>query len=94
MYNRNVCYIGITLKVNNARFHVHISQLILISGCITAPMNGTDANGIGSCNFCQMPSWTSRQGKDKLQRQPDVASEWSKIVTQRPNLGLCVCVPF
>ena len=57
-------------------------------------MNGTDAKGIGSCNLSQVASWTSRQDKDKLQRQPDVASEWSKIVMQRPDLGLCVCVPF
>ena len=55
-------------------------------------MNGTDAKGIGSCNLSQVSSWTSRQDKDKLQRQPDVASEWSKIVMQRPDSGLCVCV--
>ena len=88
----NRCCRHYTFKVNNVRFHVRISQPILISGCIIAPMNGTDAKGIGSCNLSQVASWTSRQDKDKLQRQPDVASEWSKIVMQRPDLGLCVCV--
>ena len=65
--------VGITFKVKNARSHVRISQLILISGCTTAQMNGTDAMGVGSCNLSQVSSRTARQGKDKLQRQPDVA---------------------
>ena len=49
------------MEIKNAHSHVRILRPILISGCPTVQMNGTDAQRIGFCNFSHMLLWTGRQ---------------------------------